>query len=302
MAHSKADPRERCYRRHWLCLADKVLFGLLGLAVVIGVCVVVELRTVPWLPALALIPIGWLVVQAVWWRSRYLCFENSRLVYHRGPFDLGQYINYNFGDWTFDQKGLWARLCNFGTLQVGRHTFEKYWPFRQLATAVRTPAEPAAAPPQPTVPPIMPPVAPPDVTGQPVFIFVPIRERVIIQEKIVQQPRPSPPNLPPWEGDGYIFDGIAFEADHPSYAGFLAACEEFLLPDGHLNLDAWVSQDSQRRYYPRGMSRHVALFYRELLQRARIIDDQGWLFSRIRTIEDIRQRVPYFEVPRRLVS
>jgi hypothetical protein len=164
--------------------------------------------------------------------------------------------------------------------------------------AVRTPQEPTAAPPQASVPPAGPSAFP----GQPVFVFVPIRERVIVQKEVVETPAPPPPALSPWEGNGYLYNDIAFEAEHPSYAGFLAACEEFLLPGRRLDLDACVSHDSRRRYYPGGMSRHVALFYRELLQRARIIDDEGLLFRRIRDIEDIRQRIPYFEVPRRLAS
>jgi hypothetical protein len=265
-------------------------------------CAIVDLRVVPWLPVLALIPVGWLVVQVVWWRARYLYFEHSRLVFHRGPFDLGQHINHNFGDWAFDQKGLWAKLWNFGTLQVGEHTFEKYWPFRQLAVALRTPPKPAAPPPQPGMPPVMPPVGPPDFPSQPIFVFVPIRERVIVRETVVEEPRSTPPILLPWEGDGYVYNGTAFEDDHPSYAGFLAACEEFLFPGRHLDLEACVGHGRQRRYYRKGMSRPVALFYRELLQRTRIIDDEGRLYPRIQDIEDVRQRVPYFEVPRRLVS
>jgi hypothetical protein len=302
MANSTSNLREHCYRRHWSSLAGRVLIGLLGLVAVVWICVIVDLRPVPWLPSLALIPMGWLVVQVVWWRSRYLYFDHNRLVFHRGPFDLGQHINYNFGDWTFDQRGLWAKLWNFGTLQVGQHTFEKYWPFRQLSVAVRTPAEPAAAPPQPAVPPVVLPVGPSVAPSQPIFVFVPIRERVIVRETVVAEPRPAPPIQLPWEGDGYVYNDIPFEDDHPSYAGFLAACEEFLFPGRHLDLEACVGHGRQRRYYRKGMSRQVALFYRELLQRARIIDDEGWLYSRIRDIEDVCQRIPYFEVPRRLVS
>jgi hypothetical protein len=303
MANSTSNPRERCYRRHWSSLAGRVLIGLLGLVAVVWACVTVDLRAVPWLPALALIPLGWLVVQVVWWRSTYLYFDHSRLAFHRWPFDMGLHVNYNFGDWTFDQRSLWAKLWNYGTLRVGQHTFEGYWPFRQLAAALRTPPKPAAPPPpQPGVPPVMPPVGPPDFPSQPVFVFVPIRERIIVRETVVEEPRPTPPILLPWEGDGYVYNDIPFDDDHPSFAGFLAACEEFLFPGRHLDLEVCVGHGRQRRYYPSGMSRHVALFYRELLQRARIIDDEGWLYSRIRDIEDVRQRIPYFEVPRRLVS
>jgi hypothetical protein len=263
----------------------------------------VDLRTVCWLPALVLIPLGWLVASVVWWRSIYLCLESDRLVFRDGPFDKpGQYINYKFVDWTFDQRGLWAKLWNFGTLRVGQQTFEGYWPFRQLAAALGSSPAPAAVPPQATVPPIMPPLGPSAVPNQPIFVFVPIRERIIVQREVIERPPPTPPSLPPWEDGGYVYNGTAFEADHPSYTGFLAACEEFLLPTGCLDPEACASHDSQRRYYPTGMSWRVVLFYRELLQRARIIDNEGALFPRIRNIEDIRQRVPYFEVPRRLSS
>jgi len=313
MSHAETDLRERRYRRHWSHPVGQVLIGLLGLAVVAGICTVADLRVVPWLPALALIPIGWLVIRSWWWRSTYLCLENGRLVFHDGPFDtLGQYINYNFGDWTFDQRSLWAKLWNVGTLRVADHTFEGYWPFRQLKTAICTPPARPAAPVEPAVqpgtPPVVPPArwpaAPPAFPSQPVYVVFPIRERVIVRErvveKVVEKPEPAPPTLSAWQGSGYTYQGKAFEADHPSYAGFLAACEEFLFSAGRLDLDAWVSQGSWRRYYPLGMSKQVALFYRELLQRARIIDDAGQLYARIQDIEDIRQRVPYFEVPYRL--
>jgi len=297
MASWKTNLRDRCYWRHWSHLAGKILIGLLGLAAVVGACALVDLHTVPWLPALALIPLAWLAIQVVWWRSTYLCFDNNRLVFHRGPFDLGQHINYNFGDWTFDQRTLWAKLWNVGTLRVGQHTFETYWPFRQLAAALRTRPEPPAVPPPPAMPPVILPVGPTAFPSQPIFVFVPIRERVIVQERVVGRPDPTPPTLPPWEGDGYMYDSTAFEDDHPSYVGFLAACEEFLFPSRFLDLDACVNHGNRRRYYPRGMSRHVAFFYRELLQRARIIDNEDLLYPRIRDIEDVRQRIPYFEVP-----
>ena len=303
MTYWAPNPRQRFYRRHWSCLVGKVLISILGVTVVVGVCMVVDLRTVPWLPAFVLIPMGWLVASVVWWHSTYLCLESDRLVFRNGPFDRpGQYINYRFVDWTFDQRGLWEKLWNLGTLRVGHHTFEGYWPFRQLAAALRSFPAPAAAPPQPTMPPIMPPVGLSAAPSQPVFIFVPIRERIIVQREVIEKPPATLPSLPPWEDGGYVYNGTAFEADHPSYAGFLAACEEFLLSTERLDPDVCVSHDSQRRYYPTGMSWRVALFYRELLQRARIIDNEGKLFPRIRNIEDIRQRVPYFEVPRGLSS
>jgi len=296
----KIAPTERLYRRHWWYLIDKIFLGLFGLAIVGGLS---WLTGWLWLLAVGLIPLGWLSLQVVRWRSQYLYFENRRLVFHRWPNDLGEHINFVFVDWKFDQRNLWAELWNYGTLRVGTHAFEQFWPFRQLANAVKIslqaapgPAQPAAAPPPPVGIPAQPATA-----GQPYFVFIPIRERVVVRERIVEKSRSEPPTLPPWEGDGYIYRDIPFEVDHPSYFGFLAACEEFLLPVGHLSLAVWVSQDPRRRYYRRGMAHEVALFYRELLQRAHIIDDQDRLFSRIRTIEDISQRVPYFEVPRRLI-
>lgn len=289
--------RGRRYWRHWGCLFGRFLIGILALAVVVWVCVWVDLSEAPWVPALVLIPIGWLAVQVMLWRSQYLYFDNTRLVFRRGLLDWGHYINYNWGDWDFDQRNLWARLWNYGTLQVGQHTFEDYWPFRELAEAVRMSLRSAAAPAQPTVAP-----AQPAVSGQPFFVFIPIRDRVVVREKVIDRSPPEPQALPRWESEGYVYGDDLFEIDHPSYAGLLAACEALLLPVGYLDLNAWVSRDLRRRYYPHGMSWKVALFYRELLQRVRIIDDRDLLFPRIRSIEDVRQRVPYFEVPRRLIQ
>jgi hypothetical protein len=288
MVKKKSAPRERRYWRHWSWMIDKVLAGLFGLAIVVGACLVIDLDYVPWLPFLALVPVGWLVIQIVWWRCQYLHFDSNRLVFHRLPWDIGEYINYSFTDWHFDQKSLWAKLWNYGTLKVGQHTFERFWPYRQLADALRVSPTPGIAPAQP--------VAQPDVASQPVFIFVPIRERDFAPERTLEPPSILPA-LPRWENDGYAYYNVPFEADHHSYAGFLATCEEFLFPTGRLDVDACVSQDPRRRYYPQGMSRGTALFYCELLQRTRIIDNEGRLFSRIRSIDDVRQRVPYFEAP-----
>jgi hypothetical protein len=298
MATRKADPKERLYWRHWWCLTGKILAGLLGLAAVIWACLVIDLTYVQWLPFLSLVPVGWLAGQIVWWRSRYLRFDNNRLVFHRWPLDVGHYINYNFVDWQFDQRNLWDKLWNRGSLRVGQHTFKDFWPYRQLVDALRVSPTPGVAPAQPTPRPAAPLIVP----SQPVFIFVPIRERLVEPKSILLEESPAAPHqlMPPQNSDGYTYDDVPFEAEYSSYAGLLATCEEFLFPSGRLDLEACVSQDPWRRYYPQGMSREAALFYRELLRRARIIDDQGQLFSRIRNIEDIRQRVPYFEVPQDL--
>jgi hypothetical protein len=304
MSQKDTAPRKRRYRRHWWFLRDKILVGLLGLAIVVGACWVIGLSYAPWLPVLGLLPLGWLICHVVRWHTEYLQFEHNRLVFHRRPFDAGEYINYNFADWQFN-RNLWAKMWNYGTLKIGsHHTFENFWPFRQLVQALRMSLAPAAKPSRPAAKPSPRPAtapAQPAAPGQPIFVFIPIRERVVVRERVVERPRPEPPTLPPSEGDGYIYNGIPFEANHPSYAGFLAACEAFLLPTGRLDLNACVSSDPRRRYYRRGMSREVALFYRELLQRTHIIDDRDLLFSRIHSVDDILQRVPYFEVPRRLM-
>jgi hypothetical protein len=97
---------------------------------------------------------------------------------------------------------------------------------------------------------------------------------------------------------GYIYQGAPFSEAIPSYAGFCAFCEQFVLMDKNWTRWHYRVRDFGRRYYPSGISEHVARFYLERLRRACVLipGPNGCsgerLSCRIHCIEDIQRLVP----------
>ena len=97
---------------------------------------------------------------------------------------------------------------------------------------------------------------------------------------------------------GYFYKGVPFFSQTPSYAGFYAFCEQFILTDKNWTRWRYRARDSSRPYYPDGISDHIALFYLRRLRQACVLipGPNGCsgerLSCRICSIEDIQHLAP----------
>jgi hypothetical protein len=111
--------------------------------------------------------------------------------------------------------------------------------------------------------------------------------------------RPDPTPLRRGVSDGgYVFRGVPFSPRTPSYAGFCAFCQQFILRDKKWTKWHYHAQDPSRRYYPNGIPDFVARSYLDRLRQEFIIipGPNGCsgerLSCRIRSIEDIQGLIP----------
>ena len=118
----------------------------------------------------------------------------------------------------------------------------------------------------------------------------------------VRQSRPVA--LRPHMSDGgYVYKGDAFSPVIPTYAGFCAFCEQFVLADKNWTRWRYRIRDASRLYYPDGMSDRVAHSYLSRLRQACIVipgpngASGERLSCRIHSVEDIQRLVPDFPEP-----
>lgn len=108
------------------------------------------------------------------------------------------------------------------------------------------------------------------------------------------------PDLP---DGGYIYKGASFSPVIPSYAGFCAFCEQFVLTDKNWTRWRYRIRNASRLYYPDSLSDRVARSYLRRLRQAFIVipgpngASGERLSCRIHSIEDIQRLVPDFPEP-----
>jgi len=277
------------FRTHWIFLVRRLAACVPFLALTAAFVVLIRPHQWPLrlLPLAPLPAIAWIVVD---WRQRVFVFHGGRLYVPEGLLNLRQRVfNFSFAQWTLVQPFL-GKLLDCGDVEIGMGAnpdrlecvgrFEAFVEaldvLRQQQTAQQTPPPQLQ---QQAV--VFTPAAPGDGTS-------PATRRPARADRDVL-----------WDG-GYVYQGAPFDVGVPSYMGFLAFCDEFVLR--RRNWAAWyyITADPRRHYYPYGIGQHAAQFYLELLERTRIIrgsnnGDNGWVSPRIRTLEDIKMRVPYFE-------
>lgn len=109
--------------------------------------------------------------------------------------------------------------------------------------------------------------------------------------------RPAPVSV---VDKGYTYKGVAFSPNTPSYAGFCAFCQQFVIGDKNWIRWHYRTQDKNRRYYPDGIAEHVAQSYLDRLREEYVLIpgpngcEGERLSRRIRTIEDIQRLIPDF--------
>lgn len=102
-----------------------------------------------------------------------------------------------------------------------------------------------------------------------------------------------------FDGD-HIYRGTPFSPLIPSYAGFCAFCQQFIIEDKNWTKGHYCTRDPSRRYYPDGIAKHVAQSYLDRLRAGYVLipEPNGCegerLSRRIKTIEDIRRLIPDF--------
>jgi hypothetical protein len=102
---------------------------------------------------------------------------------------------------------------------------------------------------------------------------------------------------------GYLYRGVPFSPLAPSHDGFCAFCHQFVLADKNWMRSYYRARDSSRRYYPNGISDHVACSYLDRLRQEFILirGPNGCsgerLSCRICSIEDIQRLIPDFSEP-----
>lgn len=103
--------------------------------------------------------------------------------------------------------------------------------------------------------------------------------------------------------DGHVYRDVPFSPRIPSYAGFCAFCQQFILMDKNWTQWRYHARDPSRQYYPSGISEHVARSYLDRLMQEFILipGPNGCsgerLSCRVRSIEDIQRLVPAFSRP-----
>jgi hypothetical protein len=100
--------------------------------------------------------------------------------------------------------------------------------------------------------------------------------------------------------DGYTYKGVRFHYSRFSNAGFYAFCEQFVLIDRNWTVWNYRVANVNRKYFPDGISEHVARAYLKMLREADIlipVPRRGMpdrLSNRINTIKDIKRAVSHF--------
>lgn len=279
------------FRTHWIFLVQRLAACASLLALTIAFVVLVRphqwlLRLLPLAPLLA---IAWIIVD---WRQRVFVFHGGRLYVPTGLLHLRQRVfNFSFAQWTLVQSFL-GKLLDYGDVEIGMgadsdrlECVGRFAAFVEALDVLRQQQQ-AAQQAQPSL----------------------LQQQAVVFTSTLSGDGAAPPA--PWRSartekgllwdGGYTYKGIPFDVDVPSYAGFLAFCDEFVLRRHNWATWYYITADPVRHYYPYGIGQHTAQFYLELLERARIIrgannGDNGWVSPRVHTLEDIKKRVPYFE-------
>jgi len=279
------------FRTHWIFLAKRLAACAPFLALSIGFIALARPRFgLLWLLPLA--PMGAIVWMYADWRQRVFVFHGGRLYLPVGILHLHQRVlNFSFAQWTLIQS-LLGKLLDYGDVEIGMGAnpdrLECIARFAAFVEALDTLRQQQAAAQQAT----------PSQVQRQAVVFMTITPEDGAAAPATRRPARTNSDVL-WDG-GYIYKSSPFDVGVPSYTGFLAFCEEFILRQH--NWDIWycISSDPRRHYYPHGIGERTAQFYLELLKRARIIrgsnnGDNGWVSPRIHTLEDIKRRVPYFE-------
>jgi hypothetical protein len=117
-----------------------------------------------------------------------------------------------------------------------------------------------------------------------------------------RRPDPGPLRRDVSEG-GYVYRGVPFSPLNSSYTGFCAFCQQFIMRDKNWTKWRYHARDPSRRYYPNGVSDHIARSYLDRLRQKFILipGPNGCsgerLSCRIRSIEDIQRLIPDFSEP-----
>jgi len=295
MSRTRLEDRGRddrvVFRTHWIFLIKRLAACAPFLALSIGFIALARPRFgLLWL--LPLIPMGAVAWVYADWRQRVFVFHGGRLYKPVGILHLHQRVlNFSFVQWTLIQS-LLGKLLDYGDVEIGMGAnpdrLECVGRFAAFVEALDVLRKQQAAS-QPATPPqwqqqtvVIMPGAPGGDAAAPAARHLAHAGKDVL-----------------WDG-GYIYEGTPFDVDVPSYAGFLAFCDEFVLRQHNWAMRYCTSADPRRRYYPHGIGSRTAQFYLEQLERARIIrgsnnGDNGWVSPRIHTLEDIKLRVPYFE-------
>ena len=279
------------FRTHWIFLVKRLAACAPFLALTIAFVVLVRphqwtLWLLPFAPLLAIVRI------IIDWRQRVFVFHGGRLYVPAGPLHLQQRVlNFPFQNWTLVQSFL-GKLLDYGDVEIGMGAnpdrLECIGRFEAFVEALDVLRQQQAAQQSPPIQwqqqavvfmSTMPPGngAAPPATRHPTHVQTDLLE-----------------------DGGYVYQSALLDVDVPSYAGFLAFCDEFLFRQHNWATWYYTAADPGRHYYPYGIGQHTAQFYLELLERARIIrgannGDNGWVSPRIHTLEDIKKRVPYFD-------
>jgi len=70
---------------------------------------------------------------------------------------------------------------------------------------------------------------------------------------------------------GYVYRGAPFSPQTPSYTGFCAFCEQFIIRDRNWTGWRYHVWDPSRRYYPNGISDHIVRSYLDRLRQEFIL-------------------------------
>jgi hypothetical protein len=241
------------------------------------------------LPSAPLLAIVWIIVD---WRQRVFVFHGGRLYVPEGLLHLHQRVlNFPFQNWILNQS-LPGKLLDYGDVEIGMganpERLECVGRFKNFIEALDILRQQQAAQ-----------QAPPTQWQQQAVVFM--FPRPPGDGAIPPAPRrPTHVQMDLPEDKGYMYQGTLLDVDVPSYAGFLAFCDEFVLRQHNWATWYYITADPGRHYYPHGIGQHAARYYLELLERARIIrgannGNNGWVSSRIHTLEDIKKRIPYFD-------
>jgi hypothetical protein len=280
------------FRTHWIFLIKRLAACVPFLVLSIGFVALVRpcFRPLWLLPLIPLIAIAWIVVD---WRRRIFVFHGGRLYKPMGFLHLSQNVlNFSFAQWTLVQSFL-GKLLDYGDVEIGMGNnpdrlkcIARFAAFVEALDVLRRQQGTSQQ------------STPPQVQQQAVVFMTVTPEEDGAASPIARRPARTDRDVL-WDGD-YIYKGTPFDVDVPSYAGFLAFCDEFILRQRNWATWYYISSDPHRRYYPHGIGSRAAQFYLEMLERTRIIrgvnnGDNGWVSPRIHTLEDIKLRVPYFE-------
>lgn len=104
--------------------------------------------------------------------------------------------------------------------------------------------------------------------------------------------------------NGYVYQNEPYSRRVPSYAGFCAFCQQFLLAERNWTKWRYRAIDARRPYYPDGISEPVAGFYLHVLRQACVLIPAGpdgysreRLSCRVHSIQDIQRLVPSLPGP-----